>query len=271
MRLSQNEMLRYGRHVIMPEMSTEGQLKLKASRVLLVGVGGLGAPVGLYLSAAGIGRLGLADPDVVEVPNLHRQVMFGTTDVGTPKVDAARKRLEDLNPEIDIVTHRTRITRDNAMEILDGYDIVVDGTDNFPTRYLINDACVLRGKPYVFGSVFRFEGQASVFALENGPCYRCLYPEPPPPGVVPGGAESGVLGVLPGVIGSIQAVETVKHIIGKGEGLVGRLLLFDALTMGFRELEVRKSPDCPICGPERTIHELPDYEKFCGIIRRRKR
>jgi adenylyltransferase/sulfurtransferase len=263
--LSREEILRYSRHLIMPEVAMDGQLKLKAARVLLVGTGGLGAPLGLYLTAAGIGRIGLVDFDAVDFTNLQRQVIFGTQDVGKSKLEAARTRLHDLNPHVEIVSHETRLTSENAMEIFEDYDVIVDGTDNFPTRYLVNDACVLMGKPNVYGSIFRFEGQASVFSYEDGPCYRCLYPAPPPPGLVPSCAEGGVLGVLPGIIGSIQANETVKLIIGKGDSLKGRLLLFDALKMKFRELKVRKNRECIICGPKRLIHHLIDYDEFCGV------
>jgi adenylyltransferase/sulfurtransferase len=263
--LSPAEIQRYSRHLIMPEVGLEGQHRLKAASVLLVGTGGLGAPLGLYLAAAGVGRIGLVDYDVVDPTNLQRQVAFGTRDVGRPKLDAAVERLHDLNPEIEIVRHDVRLTSDNAMDIVRGYDIVADGTDNFPTRYLVNDACVLLGKPNVYASIFRFEGQATVFALADGPCYRCLYPEPPPPGLVPSCAEGGVLGVLPGIVGAIQANETIKLILGKGASLSGRLLLFDALAMSFRELKLRRDPDCPVCGEKRTIHELVDYEAFCGV------
>ena len=263
--LSQQEILRYSRHLIMPEVGMEGQLKLKAAKVLLIGTGGLGAPLGLYLTAAGVGRLGLVDFDVVDFTNLQRQVTFTTQDVGKRKIEAARDHLQGLNPEIQIDTHEAKLTSENALTILRDYDIIVDGTDNFPTRYLVNDACVLLGKPNVYGSIFRFEGQATVFALDDGPCYRCLYPEPPPPGLVPSCAEGGVLGVLPGIVGSIQANETIKLIIGRGESLKGRLLIFDALKMKFRELRLRKNPDCPICGTHRTVTKLIDYEEFCGL------
>ena len=263
--LSQQEILRYSRHLIMPEVGMDGQLKLKAAKVLLIGTGGLGAPLGLYLTAAGVGRLGLVDFDVVDFTNLQRQVTFTTQDVGKRKIEAARDRLQGLNPEIQIDTHEVKLTSENALTILRDYDIIVDGTDNFPTRYLVNDACVLLGKPNVYGSIFRFEGQATVFALDDGPCYRCLYPEPPPPGLVPSCAEGGVLGVLPGIVGSIQANETIKLIIGRGESLKGRLLMFDALKMKFRELRLRKNPDCPICGTHRTVTKLIDYEEFCGL------
>ncbi len=263
--LSKEEVLRYSRHLIMPEVGMDGQLKLKKAKVLLIGAGGLGAPLGLYLAAAGVGRLGLVDFDVVDFTNLQRQVTFGTSDVGAPKLAAARARLSDLNPDIQIDTYETKLTSENALEIFRDYDIIVDGTDNFPTRYLVNDACVLLGKPNVYGSIFRFEGQATVFGYNGGPCYRCLYPEPPPPGLVPSCAEGGVLGVLPGIIGAIQANETVKLILGRGTPLVGRLLLFDALNMKFRELKLRKNPDCPACGEHRTVTRLIDYNEFCGI------
>jgi adenylyltransferase/sulfurtransferase len=263
--LSQEEILRYSRHLIMPEVGMEGQLKLKQAKVLLIGTGGLGAPLGLYLTAAGVGTLGLVDFDKVDYTNLQRQVTFGSKDVGRPKLQATRERLQDLNPETEFILHETRLTSDNALDILRDYHIVIDGTDNFPTRYLVNDACVLLGKPNVYGSIFRFEGQATVFALDDGPCYRCLYPEPPPPGLVPSCAEGGVLGVLPGIVGAIQANEAIKLIIGQGEPLKGRLLLFDALKMDVRELKLRKNPDCPVCGTNPTIKELIDYEEFCGI------
>jgi len=264
-KLSKEEILRYSRHLIMPEVGMEGQLKLKQAKVLLVGAGGLGAPLGLYLAAAGVGQLGLVDFDVVDFTNLQRQVTFSTSDVGRPKLEAARKRLSGLNPEIQIDTYETRLTSQNALEILREYDIIVDGTDNFPTRYLVNDACILLGKPNVYGSIFRFEGQATIFGYPGGPCYRCLYPEPPPPGLVPSCAEGGVLGVLPGIVGAIQAMETIKLILGRGDALVGRLLLFDALAMRFRELKLRKNSACPVCGEHRTITQLIDYEEFCGI------
>ncbi|MCL6505964.1 MAG: molybdopterin-synthase adenylyltransferase MoeB [Bryobacteraceae bacterium] len=265
--LSNEEILRYSRHLIMPEVGMEGQLKLKSASVLLVGTGGLGAPVGLYLAAAGVGRIGLVDFDVVDLTNLQRQVIHGTKDVGRKKLDSAMERMRDINPHVELVPHEVRLSSENALEILKGYDIVVDGTDNFPTRYLVNDACVLLGKPNVYGSIFRFEGQATVFAYPGGPCYRCLYPEPPPPGLVPSCAEGGILGILPGLIGVIQATETVKLILGKGEPLVGRLLLYDALAMRFRELKLRRNADCPVCGDRPTIRELIDYEQFCGIGR----
>jgi adenylyltransferase/sulfurtransferase len=264
-KLSKEEVQRYSRHLIMPEVGMEGQLKLKRARVLTIGTGGLGAPLGLYLAAAGVGRLGLVDFDVVDNSNLQRQVTFTTADVGKPKSEAAKARLSALNPSIEIVSYETRLTSENALELFRDYDIIVDGTDNFPTRFLVNDACVLLGKPNVYGSIFRFEGQATVFGYPGGPCYRCLYPEPPPPGLVPSCAEGGVLGVLPGIVGSIQAMETIKLILGAGEPLVGRLLLFDALAMRFRELKLKRNPECPMCGDHRTITKLIDYEEFCGI------
>lgn len=264
-KLSKEEIQRYSRHLIMPEVGLEGQLKLKRARVLMIGTGGLGAPLGLYLAAAGVGHLGLVDFDVVDSSNLQRQVGFTTADVGKPKSEAARARLSALNPMIEIQSYETRLTSENALELFRDYDIIVDGTDNFPTRFLVNDACLLLGKPNVYGSIFRFEGQATVFGAPGGPCYRCLYPEPPPPGLVPSCAEGGVLGVLPGIVGSIQAMETIKLILGAGEPLIGRLLLFDALAMRFRELKIRKNPACPMCGEHRTITKLIDYEEFCGI------
>ncbi len=263
--LGKDEILRYSRHLIIPEVGIEGQVKLKQAKVALIGAGGLGAPLGLYLAAAGVGRIGIVDFDVVDFTNLQRQVIHGTNDVGRKKLDSAADRMKDINPHIQVDKIEAALTSDNALDILKDYDIVIDGTDNFPTRYLVNDACVLLGKPNVYGSIFRFEGQATVFAYEGGPCYRCLYPEPPPPGLVPSCAEGGVLGILPGTIGLIQATEAVKLILGIGEPLVGRLLLFDALGMKFRELKLRKNPDCPICGPHRTIHKLIDYQEFCGV------
>ncbi|MCC7496788.1 MAG: molybdopterin-synthase adenylyltransferase MoeB [Bryobacterales bacterium] len=265
--LSKDEILRYSRHLIMPEVGMDGQLKLKAAKVLLIGAGGLGAPLGLYLAAAGVGRIGLVDFDVVDFTNLQRQVIHGTKDVGKKKLDSAAESMLDINPLLRIDKYETALTSENALEILADYDIVIDGTDNFPTRYLVNDACVLLGKPNVFGSIFRFEGQATVFATEDGPCYRCLFPEPPPPGLVPSCAEGGVLGILPGTIGLIQATEAVKLILGVGEPLVGRLLLYDALAMRFRELKLRKNPECPACGENRTITRLIDYHEFCGVPR----
>src|SRR5437762_2710788 len=263
--LSKDEILRYSRHLIMPEVGMEGQLKLKSAKVLMIGAGGLGAPLGMYLAAAGVGRIGVVDFDVVDFTNLQRQVIHGSSDVGRKKLDSAAETMNEINPYVQIDKHDTALTSENALELFRDYDIVVDGTDNFPTRYLVNDACVLTGKPNVYGSIFRFEGQTTVFAYQGGPCYRCLYPEPPPPGLVPSCAEGGVLGILPGTIGLIQATETVKLILGKGEPLVGRLLLYDALAMRFRELKLRKNPECPVCGDHRTITELIDYNQFCGI------
>ncbi|HLG99531.1 MAG TPA: molybdopterin-synthase adenylyltransferase MoeB [Bryobacteraceae bacterium] len=265
MSLSKDEILRYSRHLIMPEVGMEGQLKLKNAKVALIGTGGLGAPLGMYLAAAGVGRIGLVDFDVVDFTNLQRQVIHGTKDVGRKKLDSAAETMLDINPFVEIDRHETALTSENALQILKDYDLVVDGTDNFPTRYLVNDACVLLGKPNVYGSIFRFEGQATVFAYPGGPCYRCLYPEPPPPGLVPSCAEGGVLGILPGIIGLVQATETVKLILGAGEPLVGRLLLYDALAMRFRELKLRRNPDCPVCGDHPTIRELIDYQQFCGV------
>src|ERR1019366_9525163 len=258
--------LRYSRHLIMPEVGMEGQQKLKAARVLCVGTGGLGSPLALYLAAAGVGTLGLVDFDVVDLTNLQRQIIHTTADVGRPKLDSAAEKLAAINPFIDIRKFETRLSSDNALDIIRQFDIVADGTDNFPTRYLVNDACVLTGKPNVYASIFRFEGQASVFATEQGPCYRCLYPEPPPPGLVPSCAEGGVLGILPGLVGVIQATEAIKLILGKGESLVGRLLLVDALNMRFRELKLRKNPECPVCGANPTVTKLIDYQQFCGIV-----
>jgi molybdopterin/thiamine biosynthesis adenylyltransferase/rhodanese-related sulfurtransferase len=263
--LNKDEVLRYSRHLIMPEVGMQGQLKLKQAKVLCIGAGGLGSPLGLYLAAAGVGKLGMVDFDVVDFTNLQRQILHGTSDVGRSKLDSAAATLQEINPNVELVRHDTRLTSANALEIFTDYDVVADGTDNFATRYLVNDACVLTGKPNVYGSIFRFEGQASVFATREGPCYRCLYPEPPPPGLVPSCAEGGVLGVLPGIVGAIQALETIKLIIGKGEPLIGRLLLFDALGLKFRELKLRKNPDCPACGLHPTIDHLIDYDEFCGI------
>jgi molybdopterin/thiamine biosynthesis adenylyltransferase/rhodanese-related sulfurtransferase len=263
--LSNEEIQRYSRHLIMPEVAMEGQRKLKAASVLMIGAGGLGSPLGLYLAAAGVGRIGIVDFDVVDFTNLQRQIIHGTSWVGKPKLDSARARMLDLNPHIQVDAYEEPLSSANALKLFADYDVIVDGTDNFPTRYLVNDACVLTGKPNVYGSIFRFEGQASVFDAKRGPCYRCLYPEPPPPGLVPSCAEGGVLGVLPGVIGTIQATETIKLIIGRGEPLIGRLLLYDALEMRFRELKLRKNPDCPVCGEHPTVTQLIDYEAFCGI------
>ncbi len=263
--LTKDEILRYSRHLILPEVSMEGQLKLKNAKVLMVGAGGLGAPLGLYLAASGVGRIGIVDFDVVDFTNLQRQVIHGTKDVGKKKLDSAAESMLDINPYMTVDKFDTAITSDNAFEIIKDYDMVVDGTDNFPTRYLINDACVLLKKPNVYGSIFRFEGQATIFAYPGGPCYRCLYPEPPPPGLVPSCAEGGVLGILPGIIGLIQATEAVKLILGVGETLVGRLMLYDALAMRFRELKLRRNPECPVCGDNPSIHELIDYHQFCGV------
>src|SRR2546427_1021412 len=263
--LSNEEVARYSRHLIMPEVGMTGQRKLKAASVLMIGTGGLGAPLGMYLAAAGVGRLGLVDFDVVDASNLQRQIIHGTKDVGRPKIASARDRIEDINPHVEIETHDTKLTSANALNLFVNYDVIVDGTDNFPTRYLVNDACVLTGKPNVYGSIFRFEGQASVFLAERGPCYRCLFSEPPPPGLVPSCAEGGVLGGLPGIIGSIQAMETIKLILGAGQPLIGRLVLFDALKLQFRELKLEKDPDCPVCGAHPTVTELIDYQAFCGI------
>jgi sulfur-carrier protein adenylyltransferase/sulfurtransferase len=263
--LSHEEIRRYSRHLIMPEVGMAGQRKLKAASVLLIGAGGLGSPLAMYLAAAGIGRIGLVDYDVVDYTNLQRQIIHGTKDVGRPKLDSAEARVIDINPYVQVDRHDTPITSANALAIMAPYDIIIDGTDNFPTRYLTNDAAVLLGKPNVYGSIFRFEGQASVFYAQEGPCYRCLFPEPPPPGLVPSCAEGGVLGVLPGTIGAIQATEALKLILGVGEPLIGRLLLYDALTMTFDEVRLRKNPDCPVCGANPTITELIDYEQFCGM------
>jgi molybdopterin/thiamine biosynthesis adenylyltransferase/rhodanese-related sulfurtransferase len=262
---SHEEIKRYSRHLIMPEVGMQGQRRLKAGKVLLIGTGGLGSPLGMYLAAAGVGRIGLVDYDTVSESNLQRQIIHGTKDIGRPKLDSARERMLDINPHIQIDTYEVPLTSDNALDILEPYDVIVDGTDNFPTRYLVNDACVLLGKPNVYGSIFRFEGQASVFAAEEGPCYRCLFPEPPPPGLVPSCAEGGVLGVLPGTIGAIQATETVKILLGIGESLIGRLLLYDALAMTFDFVKLRKNPACPVCGEHPTLTELIDYEQFCGV------
>ena len=263
--LSNEEIARYSRHLIMPEVALNGQKKLKAAKVLTVGTGGLGSPLALYLAAAGVGTIGIVDFDVVDESNLQRQIIHGTSDVGRPKVESAHDKIKDINPNVEVRVHEEALASENALEIFRDYDVIVDGTDNFPTRYLVNDACVLLGKPNVYGSIFRFEGQASVFWAEAGPCYRCLYPAPPPPGLVPSCAEGGVLGILPGAIGVVQATETVKLILGIGEPLVGRLMLYDALGMSFREMKLRKDPNCPICGENPTVTELIDYEEFCGI------
>jgi adenylyltransferase/sulfurtransferase len=263
--LSNDEILRYSRHLIMPEVGMEGQQKLKAARVLCIGAGGLGSPLALYLAAAGVGTLGIVDFDVVDYTNLQRQIIHSTADVGRKKLDSAAEKLKGINPFLNLRKFETKLTSENALELFREFDIVADGTDNFPTRYLVNDACVLTGKPNVYGSIFRFEGQASVFATEQGPCYRCLYPEPPPPGLVPSCAEGGVLGILPGLVGVMQATEVIKLILGIGDPLIGRLLLIDSLGMKFRELKLRKNPECPMCGTHRTITKLIDYNEFCGI------
>jgi sulfur-carrier protein adenylyltransferase/sulfurtransferase len=263
--LNNDEILRYSRHLIMPEVGMDGQLKLKAARVLCIGAGGLGSPLAMYLAAAGVGTLGIVDFDVVDYTNLQRQIIHSTADVGRKKLDSAEESLKAINPFVEIRKYDTRLSSDNALDIFRDFDIIADGTDNFPTRYLVNDACVITRKPNVYGSIFRFEGQASVFATEQGPCYRCLYPEPPPPGLVPSCAEGGVLGILPGLVGVMQATEVVKLILGAGDPLIGRLLLIDALGMKFRELKLRKNPDCPACGTHPTITKLIDYNEFCGI------
>ena len=263
--LTRGELLRYARHLALPQVGLEGQARLKVARVLCVGAGGLGSPVALYLAAAGVGTLGLVDDDVVDETNLQRQILHGTRDVGRSKLDSAADRLRDVNPHVEVVRHETRLTSENAMDVVGGYDVVVDGTDNFPTRYLVNDACVLAGKPNVYGSIFRWEGQVSVFATKGGPCYRCLFREPPPPGLVPNCAEGGVMGVLPGIIGSLQAMETIKVLLGLGDTLAGRLLIFDALEMSWREVGLRRNPDCPVCGDTPTQTGLIDYEILCGI------
>jgi sulfur-carrier protein adenylyltransferase/sulfurtransferase len=269
--LDNAEIARYSRHLILPEVGLEGQQKLKAAKVLCVGTGGLGAPLTFYLAAAGVGTIGLVDFDVVDESNLQRQIIHSTADVGRPKIDSAADKLKALNPHVKIVKHETMLTSANALEIIKDYDIVADGTDNFPTRYLVNDACVLSGnKPNAYASIFRFEGQASVFATEEGPCYRCLYPEPPPPGLVPSCAEGGVLGILPGLLGVMQATEVIKLILGKGDPLIGRLVLVDSLNMKFRELKLRKNPDCPVCGTHPTVTKLIDYQQFCGIVPEQK-
>lgn len=263
--LMAGEVRRYSRHLILPEVGVDGQRRLKQSRVLCVGAGGLGSPAAMYLAAAGVGTLGLVDFDVVDLSNLQRQLLHGTSDVGRPKLDSAADRLREVNPHVRIEPHHTALTSANALDLLRDYDVILDGTDNFPTRYLVNDACVLLRKPNAFGSIFRFEGQASVFGVEGGPCYRCLYPEPPPPGLVPSCAEAGVLGVLPGIIGTIQATETIKLLLGIGQPLIGRFLVFEALRMRFRELTLRRDPECPVCGDQPTVTALIDYEQFCGV------
>ena len=263
--LSPKELSRYARHLSLPEVGRQGQTRLKNSRVLIVGVGGLGSPVALYLAAAGVGTLGLVDFDEVDITNLQRQILHGTEEIGKPKLESAKRRISSVNPNVQIVKHSCRLDSHNALEILENYDVVVDGTDNFPTRYLVNDACVLLGKPNVYGSIFRWEGQVSVFAKDEGPCYRCLFREPPPPGLVPNCAEAGVLGVLPGVVGSLQALEVIKLILDEGDSLVGRLLIFDALELKWREVKLKRNPDCPVCGDEPTQKELIDYDVFCGL------
>lgn len=263
--LSPKELSRYARHLSLPEVGRQGQTRLKNSRVLIVGVGGLGSPVALYLAAAGVGTLGLVDFDEVDITNLQRQILHGTEEIGKPKLESAKRRISSVNPNVQIVKHSCRLDSDNALEIMENYDVVVDGTDNFPTRYLVNDACVLLGKPNVYGSIFRWEGQVSVFAKDGGPCYRCLFREPPPPGLVPNCAEAGVLGVLPGVVGSLQALEVIKLILDEGDSLVGRLLIFDALELKWREVKLKRNPDCPVCGDEPTQKELIDYDVFCGL------
>ncbi len=265
--LTRDQILRYSRHLIMPEVGIEGQQKLKDAGILLIGAGGLGSPLGLYLAAAGVGRLGIVDFDTVDFTNLQRQIIHRTEDVGRLKVDSAKERINAINPDVEVKTFNAKISRDNITELINGYDVVIDGTDNFPTRYLVNDACVFQKKPNIYGSIFRFDGQATVFYPFKGPCYRCLYPEPPPPGMVPSCAEGGVLGVLPGLIGVIQATEAVKLIIGNGEPLIGRLLLYNALKMEFREVKIRRNPHCPVCGDQPTIKALIDYEEFCGLAR----
>jgi len=261
--LSPEEIARYGRHLIMPEITLDGQRKLKSARVLCVGAGGLGSPLLTYLAAAGVGKIGIVDYDAVDHSNLHRQIIHSTSAIGQPKATSAKQRIHEINPNVEVQTYQVALRSDNAIDICRDYDVIADGTDNFPTRYLVNDTCVLLGKPNVYGSIFRFEGQATVFWATRGPCYRCLFPEPPPPGVVPSCAEGGVLGVLPGIIGVLQAIETIKLIIGIGEPLIGRLVAFDALKLRFRELKLAKDPSCPICGDNPTIHELMDYEQFC--------
>jgi len=263
--LSNDEILRYSRHLIMPEVGMEGQLKLRAAKVLCIGAGGLGSPLAMYLAAAGVGTIGIVDFDVVDFTNLQRQIIHSTADVGRKKLDSAAETIEGINPFVKVRKFETRLSSENALELFRDFDVIVDGTDNFPTRYLVNDACVLTGKPNVYGSIFRFEGQASVFATKEGPCYRCLYPEPPPPGLVPSCAEGGVLGILPGLVGVIQATEAIKLVLGAGEPLIGRLLLVDALGMSFRQLKLKKNPDCPVCGKNPTITKLIDYQEFCGI------
>lgn len=267
MPLTNEQIQRYSRHLIMPEVGVDGQEKLVNAKILLIGAGGLGSPLGLYLSAAGVGTLGLVDFDLVDFSNLQRQIIHSTQDVGRPKVESAKARIQSINPDVVVNTYQTKLSRENILDIVKEYDVVIDGTDNFPTRYLVNDACVFTKKPLVYGSIFRFDGQATVFKTPEGPCYRCLYPEPPPPGMVPSCAEGGVLGILPGIIGVMQATEAIKLIIGKGEPLIGRLLLFNAMEMRFREVALRRDPDCPVCGDHPTVKELIDYDQFCGLGR----
>ncbi len=262
---SNEQIERYSRHIILPEVGGMGQTKLLESRVLLIGAGGLGSPAGLYLAAAGVGTLGIIDQDVVDLSNLQRQILHGMRDIGRPKVESAKETIADINPDVKVISHTERLSSENALEIIGGYDLVVDGCDNFPTRYLINDACVMLGKPNLHGSIFQFEGQATVFYPGKGPCYRCLYPMPPPPGMAPSCQEAGVFGVLPGIIGNIQAFETIKTLLDIGEPLIGRLLLFNGLTMEFKELKLRQDTECPVCGENPTIHELIDYEEFCRL------
>jgi sulfur-carrier protein adenylyltransferase/sulfurtransferase len=264
--LSREEIARYSRHLIIPDVGMTGQKRLRNARVLLIGAGGLGAPNAMYLAAAGVGTIGLVDFDVVDASNLQRQVIHGTSDIGRPKLESARDSIKEINPGVEVVLHPVRLSSENARELIRDYDLVIDGSDNFPTRYLVNDACVLEGKPYVWGSIYRFDGQMSVFWAEHGPCYRCLYPEPPPPGMVPSCAEGGVLGVLCGTVGSIQANEAIKLITGIGQPLVGRLMIYDALELSFKDIRVRKDPDCAVCGPNATVTELIDYEAFCGVV-----
>jgi adenylyltransferase/sulfurtransferase len=264
--LSRDEIFRYSRHLIIPDVAMDGQKRLKNARVLLIGAGGLGSPNAMYLAAAGVGHIGLVDFDEVDASNLQRQVIHGTSDIGRPKLESARDKIREINPYVEVTLHETRLSSDNAREIIRPYDLVIDGSDNFPTRYLVNDACVLEGKPYVWGSIYRFDGQASVFWAEHGPCYRCLYPEPPPPGMVPSCAEGGVLGVLCATVGSVQANEAIKLLTGIGDPLVGRLLIYDALELSFKDIRVRKDPECPVCGKNPTVTELIDYEEFCGVV-----
>jgi molybdopterin/thiamine biosynthesis adenylyltransferase/rhodanese-related sulfurtransferase len=263
--LDNREIRRYSRHLIIPDVAMDGQRRMKTAKVLCIGAGGLGSPVAMYLAAAGVGTIGLVDSDVVDETNLQRQIIHGTSDLGRPKLESARDSLKEINPNVNVVLHDTFVRSDNALDLFRDYDLIIDGSDNFPTRYLVNDACVLLGKPYVWGSIYRFDGQLSVFWAEHGPCYRCLFPEPPPPGMVPSCAEGGVLGMLCGTIGSLQTTEAVKVITGIGDPMIGRMLVYDALEMKFRELKVRKDPECPVCGKNPTVTELIDYEAFCGV------